>query len=91
LNKHSTNPIRTWQAISCKESDYQRSHWSCAISKESSQDPKWVASVQIPKGIYIFSFQGYVGRDQPQNSDCQEWFHAKVPTFFFEQKIAKSS
>jgi hypothetical protein len=29
------------QAIPSKESDYQRSHWSCAISKESSQDPKW--------------------------------------------------
>jgi hypothetical protein len=48
-----------------------------------------VARVQIPKGIYIFSFQGYVGRDQPQNSDCQEWFHSKYQPFFFGQKIAK--
>ncbi len=45
-----------------------------------------VASVQIPKGIYIFSFQGYVGRDQPQNSDCQEWFHAKYQPFSLSKK-----
>jgi len=87
-NKHSTNPIRRTCASNSKQRKWLTKEviGDVQFQRKVVKDPKWVASVQIPKRNLYFLIPGL----RWQGSTTKFWLpgmvSCKVPGFFFWAK-----